>query len=420
MISKYNLNSLFTLVKNNKKVIENYFFMTILQVLNSFFYLLIYPYLLKTLGVEAYGLFVFATSIATYFVFLVNFGFDLPATRAVAENIGNREKIDQILSSIFTTKLYLFIIAAAVFAIALFTIPILKENSMLFFLCFISIISFIIFPQWYFQAIQQMRFVTYIQLGFKIISLPFIFLLVKEPNDLNTYALIVSLCSLSGGLIACFIIVYKNKVQLSLVSLKKISPWLKEGLPFFLSNSAGMIKEQSIVIIIGSFFGMRDVAVYDLANKLILIPRTLFISINGAIFPKLINNITDLKVKKIIKIESILSLIVVLGITLFGKVIIQMIGGESMSGAYPLAILLSFTVINWLVVGAYISFVFIPKNKYFLVTKNQLVALISFAIYMVIGLTLFNSILVFAAAIALSGITEIVYCIYVTKKFKLL
>ena len=34
--------------------------MTILQILNFLFYLLIYPYLIRVLGAENYGLYVFA------------------------------------------------------------------------------------------------------------------------------------------------------------------------------------------------------------------------------------------------------------------------------------------------------------------------------------------------------------------------
>ena len=76
---------LLTLVKNNKIILENYLFMTVLQALNSLFYLLIYPYLITTLGIEGYGLYVFAMSITNYFISLVSFGFDYPAVKEIAQ-----------------------------------------------------------------------------------------------------------------------------------------------------------------------------------------------------------------------------------------------------------------------------------------------------------------------------------------------
>ena len=182
-----------SVVFNNKSVIENYFFMTILQILNSFFYLLIYPYLIRVLGSEGYGTFVFATSVATYFLFFINFGFDLPATKAIAENAENRYNQRNILSCIFTSKSYLFIISSLVFGILLFTVPVFEKNKEVFLLCFFNVYSFVLFPQWYFQGIQKMKIVTYIQLGLKLASLPLIFLLIKSPQDLILYVFIISI-----------------------------------------------------------------------------------------------------------------------------------------------------------------------------------------------------------------------------------
>lgn len=417
---KAKINSIIMLVKNNKEIIENYFFMTILQVLNSFFYLLIYPFLIRTLGLESYGLFVFAMSITTYFIFLVNFGFDLPATKAIALNVDDKKSLQKTLSCVFTAKFYLFIFASVILMFLCVFIPLFRSNYPLFLICFSQIISFIIFPQWYFQAIQKMKIVTYIQLGLKLLSLPAIFLIIKNADDLNIYALIVSLSSVLGGIIAFLIIYFKHQLKISFVNYRELKVWFKDALPFFLSTSAGVFKEQSIVIIIGSFFGMKDVAIYDLASKIIIVPRTIFMSINGAIFPKLINNIDNNKIKKLINIETLISLSVIVFIAISGKWIVQFMGGIEMLLAYPLATLLSVTVMTWLVVGAYISFVFIPANKYFFVTKNQLIALGSFSLYTTIGLLLYQHILVFGAAMALSGLTEILYCKFVTKKHQML
>ena len=419
-ILKNKIKNLKSVVFNNKSVIENYFFMTILQILNSFFYLLIYPYLIRVLGSEGYGTFVFATSVATYFLFFINFGFDLPATKAIAENAENRYNQRNILSCIFTSKSYLFIISSLVFGILLFTVPVFEKNKEVFLLCFFNVYSFVLFPQWYFQGIQKMKIVTYIQLGLKLASLPLIFLLIKSPQDLILYVLIISCTSILGSVIAYLLIRLKYKINISWVKPNRLKVWFKESQPFFFSSLAGSIKEYSIPIIIGSFFGMKDVAIYDLANKIIIVPRTIFMGVNSAIFPKLIVNIRNNLVKKIIRIEFFVSFSVLVVIIVFGKFIVKFLGGSGMENSYYLAVLLGFTVVSWLVVGAFINFVFIPNDKNYFITANQVIAMVAFFIFCIGGLMIYNNIIIFGVAMALSGMLEILYCVYITKKHQLL
>ena len=204
---------------------------------------------------------------------------------------------------------------------------------------------------------------------------------------------------------------------MSFLELKK---WFKEAFPFFLSNSVGTIKEQGITIIIGAFFGMRDVAIYDLASKLIIIPRTILMSLNAALFPKIVIENNKATIQKIIKYEFLIGLSVIGLIVAFGYWVILFLGGESMTDAYPLAIVLSVTVLSWLVVGAIISFLFIPNHKYYLVTINQILALISVALFILCGFSIKISIFVLVGALAFSGIVEIIFCLFQTKKYKFL
>ena len=414
------VHSLRILVFNNKKIIENYFFMTVLQVLNSFFYLLIYPYLIRALGGSAYGLYVFATSISTYFLFVINFGFDLPATKAIAENFNNEKNLENIISSIFTSKTYLFLICLFVFVGMLYTIPVFSKNKSIFFLCFVSVYSFVLFPQWFFQGMQSMKTVTFIQLGIKLLSLPLIFWLVKKEGDLFSYVSILTFTNLVGGIIGFCIIRFKFHLKTYWLPLSSLKIWFKQSQPFFLSSLAGSLKEYSVPIIIGSFFGMKEVAIYDLANKIVMVPRTIFMSVNAAIFSKLIVNIKNHIVKKIIKIETAISLFMVLLIVVFGRFIIHIMGGNGMEDSYYLSILLAVTIVSWLVVGAYINFVFIPNNINKYIAINQVMAMCSFFILCIGGLLVYNNIMVLGVAIALSGILEIVYCVSITYKNKYL
>lgn len=394
--------------------------MTLLQVLNSFFYLLIYPYLIRVLGSTGWGLYIFSTSISSYCMLFLNFGFDMPATKKTAENATHPEKLADVLSYTFTVKTLLFFLLSIVFTLLVATIPIFKDNKILFVWGFLSIYSVVIFPSWFFQGIQKMKVVTYIQLALKILSLPLIFLFVKHTEDLVIYAAIVSLTTLLGGGIAYLIIRINYGLKIHWVHYNLLTPYFKEALPFFYTNIANNIKLNSIPIIIGFFFGMREVAIYDLANKVISVPRTIFMSVNAAIFPKLIVNLKSETVKKIIKIETLVSCATILLIILLGKYIIQILGGTDMMDAYYLTVLLSITIISWLVVSAYIYFVFIPNNRNYYITINQLGATGSFFALSIGGLLIYPDILIFGLAMSLSGIIEILYCLYITKRAQLL
>lgn len=417
----FSVVKLLNLIHNNKKIIENYFFMTILQLLNSFFYLLIYPFVIRKVGMDAWGVFVFATSVAAYFVFLINFGFDLPATKRVAENINNIKKLNKIFMLVLYAKNLLFIITSFIFFFCLFNFPVLQKNKSIFVICYFQIYSYILIPPWFFQGLQNMKYLTIIQFVFKILSLPLIFLYVHQSQDIIYYALIVTLTSLLSGLLIFLQVLIKYKFEFVSISYIEIKALIHESKPFFYSSISSSIKEYSIPIIIGSFLDMRGVAIYDLANKIILVPRTLFLSINAAIFPKLIVNIKHEVVKKIIKCEFILSILAISIIILFGKNIVIIMGGEEMLQAYPLSILISITVMSWLVVGAYVNFVFLPNSAHPQIIKNQILATFSFFIICFAGIFFITpDINIIGIAIALSGIIEILYCIIITKNLNLL
>ena len=315
--------------------------------------------------------------------------------------------------------MYLQILAFAILLILIAFIPYFRKNSILILIIFAQTISHFLLPLWYFQGLQKMKIVTIIQVIFKFLTLPLIFFFVKSAKDLNTFASINSVLLILGSLVS-IIMVFKDGIKIRLVNFSKLREWFRDAIPFFLSNSVGVIKEQGITILIGAFFGMRDVALYDLANKIVIIPRTILMSINGALFPKIVTDANKSIIKKIIKYEFLIGIVVVAGIAIFGKWIVDLLGGVTMSESYLLAIILSISVISWLVVGAYISFVFIPSNNYYLVTKNQIFALVSVFLIALFGLLIYKSIYILVSALAISALLEILYCVYVTYKKRLL
>ncbi len=409
------LNSLKIKIFNNKKVIENYFFMTVLQILNSLFYLIIYPFLIRTLGANSYGHYVFAFSISAYFVSLVQFGFDTPALKSISLYPTDKKLHSEVISAVFFSKLILFFLSLIVFLILLFTIELFRLNSWLFIICYLQVFSNILFPTWYFQGIQKMRVVTYIQLSLKLLSLPLLFVFIKNPDDIVKFATITISTGLLGGIIAMLILRFQDSIKLIWVPVNKLKEGFKDATPFFLSSSMNTVKQQTATILIGSFFSMTDVALYDLAMKIYSIPTTLIQSINSALFPKMITaKLTT--IKKVIKIENCIGAFIILFLIIFGKLIISIMGGDSMLGAYNILIILSFGVFTALTVGAIFSFIFIPRGLYKYVAINQSYALLSFFVVALLGLVFSSNMLVIPLAIAISAVTELIYCYFLLKQ----
>lgn len=396
--------------RDNTKVAENYVFMTILQVLNICFYIFIYPFLIRVLGADSYGLYAYAAAIVALFVTLVSFGFDLPAAKRIAEHAEDNQAKSQVLSEVTTAKIILECLAIAIYAILLMTVPQMQTQRLLFTIVFAQTLANILFPQWYFQGVQRMRVVTYIQVAFKLASLPFIFWILRTPEDVWIYALIVSVSTILGALVAWEIIRRKDGLQIHLVSWSVVRRAMREATPFFLSNATGVLKEQGIVILIGQFLGMGDVAIYDLANKIIIIPRTILSKLNDALFPKMMAQPSVSRRKKVLAGEVIIGFISIALVAALGYWAILVLGGHAMLASYPVSIILSVTILTWLVVGAMIYFYIIPSGKTFFITVNQLIAMLTTFAFAGLGLYFTHSVYMLAASLAMSGLIEILFC----------
>lgn len=401
---------------NNKKIAENYFFMTLLLVLNSFFGLLIYPYLIRTLGAESYGIYIFASTVVNYFICFIGFGFDMYGVRLIAENPFSIKKKSNVLSIIFTTKLYLEIVSIILAILVSFVFPILRTYFWVYIVCFANTLLNIFFPTWYFQGVQKMRVVSYIQLIFKLLSLPFIFIFIKKPDDILLFAIIMTASSLLGALYAFIHLLVFEKLKISLVPIKHTLVYIKESQYFFYTNFLNMMKIQTINLIIGTRYSMTDLALYDLANRIVSIPLMLITNINSALFPKVVSNFNVPLIKKILMTERIIGILAVLTVVVFGKIAIQILGGEAMEGSYWIAVILSFTIFAFLQTSCYIGLILIPNRKDSYVLKDLILSFTTLFTLIVLGMLLSKNILVLPLAFSLAALAELLYLRNVSKK----
>lgn len=417
MISKKKIRTSF---KSNKKVAENYFFMTLIRFLNSFFTFLIYPYLIRVLGVNNFGLYIFALSIASYVSVFVGFGFNNPNVREVVLYKDDKDKLSDVLSSVLTAQFYFFVVSMLILILIVFLVPFLRKDYCLFLVCAVSAISTFLFPIWFFQGMEQMRIVTYIQLFTRLLSLPLIFLFVKSVDDYTVLAVINSGSVILGALIALFLILFRYKIPIKRKPVLDIVPYIKDAFPFFWGDSASVIKMQSTSFFTGTFISMSSVALYDLANKFVMFLSMLLANINNALFPKMVKKKSKNAVKKALLSQLILGLLCVVFLAVLGQFLISLLGGKDMLGAYPILLILSIVIPCWLLVGAIQLFIIIPLKRYKYITVSQILAFVIYMFLTIIGAVIYKNIYWIAAAMSLSAIVELVYNSIVVKNLDML
>ncbi len=390
----------------NSNILSNYFHLTVIQAINSFFYLLVYPFVIAKVGVEGYGTYVFAASVSALFSVFVSFGFDLHATKIVAMGEDSGRSYARLFSTVTVSKVFLELVALMFF----FLLATFSPYPSLYWACFAGTLASVLLPSWYFHGVQKMHVMTVIQLSVKLVSLPIIVLLVRDSSDIIVYAMLVSGANVLAAAILFYLAIRVYELKFTAPSISEIFDLIRRVQPFFWSTAIVTAKQRGIELSIGLLFGMREVAIYDLANKFFSVGSVLASNVNAAMFPKLSRGASEIGLQKIFKYELLLGVSFVLGIYAFGGYIIDFFFGSEMSQAYELSVILSLNIIAYLLVGCYMLFAFIPWNRYDLILKNQVMAITLFVLLSVIFLQIRWGVSSIILALVGSGLAEILYC----------
>ncbi|RIV34994.1 flippase [Flagellimonas lutimaris] len=322
------------LQKNENKVIaKNYFFLVLLQAANYVLPLLTLPYLVRVLGAERYGLVMFAQSLAIFFNVFVDFGFSLSGTREISLQRNNKSKLSKIFWGIILIKLVLIVISFFIIITIVYNFDRFSNDVELYLLSFGMVVGQALFPVWFFQGIEKMKFITYINIFSKVVFTLLVFLLIKQTEDYKLVPLFNSLGYILGGLFGLFF-------SLKYINFRKpgfslIKSLLRDSFKLFVSNFAISLYTASNVFILGLFAGNTIVGVYSSFEKLIIAIKNGFIPIYQAIFPWLSKQPNKAKIiAKITPFIVFIGMVISTVIFIFGTQIIEIIYSDSLISSY--------------------------------------------------------------------------------------
>jgi len=300
--------------KDWKPLASNFNYLMIMQIANYIFPLLTIPYLARVIGVEGFGKIAFATAIIVWFQTITDWGFSYTATRDVARNRDNSEKISEIFSNVLWAKSLLALISFIILFILTEFIPYLKDNQILLFITFMLVPAKILFADWFFQAIEKMKFITIFDLISKLIFTVCVFLFVKEKSDFILQPLFLSLGSILVGLFSFYLIIFKWNVKLSRPEVKKINKTLKESFDIFINSLLPNLYNSLSIVLLGVWSGGIASGIYDAGRKFVGIAHSFMSIFIRVIFPYLSRDISehDLFARIHLVVSAVVSLILFL------------------------------------------------------------------------------------------------------------
>jgi PST family polysaccharide transporter len=243
------------------------------------------PYLVRVLGPGKFGLVAFAQAFIGYFSILTNYGFNLSATREVSIHRDDKQKVSEIFSSVITIQLLLAVISFIIMALIVFSFSKFSKDWLLYFFTFGVIVGNILFPVWFFQGLERMKYITILNVLARIIFTIAIFIFIRNESDYVYVPLLNSVGFTIAGIMAMWIVFKIFRVKFKISSINEIKTQLKEGWPIFISQIGMSMYRNFNLFALGIITNNVIVGYYAIAEKIIYAIQGLQGVIGQALFP---------------------------------------------------------------------------------------------------------------------------------------
>lgn len=337
--------------ENSKKISANFMYLSILQGMNLILPLITFPYLVRVLGIENFGLLMFAQAFIVYFTMIVDYGFNLSGIREVSSNRNNKSKLIKIFSSIMIARFILALVGLIFLTIIVFSFEKFSQNWELYYLTFGIVIGTALFPTWFFQGMEKMKYITVLTVIAKLIFTLSIFLFVTTEKDFIYVPLINSLGFIFVGIISLFIIFKDFDMKIKFQKWKRIKIQFIKGWHIFISKISINLYGATNTFILGIFTTDTIVGYYAIAEKVVRIITSLFAPFYQTIYPHVVNIIKKPKneaaqfLKRVFKYSLGISTIVFLLSISLGEFSFLLVFGEEAKNSINIFYILSPLII---------------------------------------------------------------------------
>lgn len=311
------LRDVINLYKRYKVIFDNIFFVGLIQVFGFIAPLITYPYLVKVLGMELYGVVLTAQMVVSFATMIIDFGSNGVCAKDIAIHRGDKKKHSEILSAVLSMRLKLWLLCFGVYLLVVWWVPAYHDHFLLFALSYFFTMNELLFPQFYFQGVEKMKIVALLGILIKLVFICLIFLVIKDKSHYLLVPVLYAVGYALAGGISLYIIFKKDGLTFYQTTLKQQFTYLKECFPILSTNLICIIKDKINYLLVGMNAGMGNVVIFDLGlkiNSIINQPVSIF---NTVMLPRFARNRSTRKLNRVLFLSTLICLAIVIVTNIF-------------------------------------------------------------------------------------------------------
>ena len=328
-------------------VYRNLVFLAALQVTNFLLPLVTLPYLLRVIGTEKFGVVTYIQAFMLFFTVVTDYGFNASATRSVALHKHDKAYLSGLFSQVVTAKLLLCGLSFTVVATLVLTVDSFYQYREAYFLGFGIVLGQALLPVWFYQGMEEMKYITAMNLLAKVTFTTLIFVLVKKESDYPLVLLFFGTGNLLSGIYGFARILRRYGLTLRLPAWIAVWQQLREGWYVFLSSFCIAVYSNANIFILGFFASNLVLGYYGIADRIVNAIRQVLAVFSQAIYPYVCrlasaNHASILNLLRKVYIPFLSFVFVIsLGTCIFADRIVHLLAGRDIAEAVHLLRILS-------------------------------------------------------------------------------
>jgi O-antigen/teichoic acid export membrane protein len=256
------------------------------QLFNLATPLLVVPYIVSVCGEENFGKTSVGMAIAFFLIVFVDFGSDIVGVREVAVNRDNPKILNKIFTLTYVVKAIILFLVLLIMSFVFVEFSYFKTEKTMFFLGFSVLIGQFFNPTWFLQGIENVKWITLLNIFSKTIYLFGIFFTVKSESDYVYINLWWGLGMIISNFLFFILIIKKNHFSFLLVNKEEVVNHIKNDFSIFSSQIFVSLQMYAPIVLV-SYFGNNLMAgQYRIVEQIIVIFKTYIHLFFNYVFPK--------------------------------------------------------------------------------------------------------------------------------------